>query len=217
VYLCDFARAYVDELTILVCSDPRDPIPGKLRLGWMLEMFPGARVIHCEEALPQEPADDPEHFWPIWKDVLQRYHPEPIDVVFSSEPYGQRLSAEAGARFVPVDEARTAFPVSGRAIRENPYAHWRFLPATVRPYYPQARHAVWRGIDRQDDAVGQLARHFDTVVAPEYGRFHTEGIRLLDASTPEDMRQIVMGHLAGVAAASAARQPRADRGYRSLC
>ena len=132
VYLCDFARAYADELTILVCSEPDDPIPGKLRLGWMLEMFPGARVIHCEEALPQEPADDPEHFWPIWKGVLQRYHPEPIDVVFSSEPYGQRLAAEAGARFVPVDEARTAFPISATAIRNDPYRNWRFLPGPVR-------------------------------------------------------------------------------------
>jgi nicotinamide riboside kinase len=39
------------------------------------------------------------------------------------------------------------------------------------------------------------------VVAPEYGRFHTEAFGA-DASSPEDLRQIVMGHLAGVAAAS---------------
>lgn len=201
VYLCDFARAYVDELTILVCSEAGDPIPGKLRLGWMREMFPSARVIHCEETLPQEPADDPQHFWPIWKDVLQRYHPEPIDVVFSSEPYGQRLAAEAGARFVPVDEARTAFPVSGGAIRENPYGYWRFLPGPVRPYYLKRVTLFGAESTGKTTLSAQLARHFDTVVAPEYGRFHTEAFGA-DASSPEDMRQIVMGHLAGVAAAS---------------
>ena len=45
VYLCDFGRAYVDELTILVCSLPDDPIPGELRLQWMREMFPSTRVM----------------------------------------------------------------------------------------------------------------------------------------------------------------------------
>src|SRR5690606_31042793 len=54
VYLCDFGRAYVEELTILVCSLPDDLIPGKLRFQWMKEMFPTARVVHCEEIVPQE-------------------------------------------------------------------------------------------------------------------------------------------------------------------
>src|ERR1700754_1749536 len=86
VYLCDFGRASVEELTILVCSLPGDPIPGVLRFQWMKELFPACRVIHCEEILPQEPADDPVNFWPVWRDVLKRYHPEPIDFVFASEP-----------------------------------------------------------------------------------------------------------------------------------
>ena len=59
VYLCDFGRAYVDELTILVCSLPDDPIPGELRHQWMKEMFPATRVLHCPEIVPQAPEDDP--------------------------------------------------------------------------------------------------------------------------------------------------------------
>ena len=201
VYLCDFGRAYVEELTILVCSLPDDLIPGKLRFQWMKEMFPTARVVHCEEIVPQEPADDPENFWPIWRNILKRYHPEPIDMVFASEPYGHRLAEEAGARFVPVDEARTAFPISGRAIRENPYDNWRFLPGPVRPYYMKRVTLFGAESTGKTTLAAQLARHFDTVVAPEYGRFHTEAFGA-EASSPEDMRQIVMGHLAGVAAAS---------------
>jgi NadR type nicotinamide-nucleotide adenylyltransferase len=201
VYLCDFGRAYVEELTILVCSLPDDPIPGKLRFQWMKEMFPTARVVHCEEVVPQEPADDPDNFWPIWRGIVKRYHPEPIDMVFASEPYGHRLAQEAGARFVPVDEARTAFPISGRAIRENPYANWRFLPGPVRPYYMKRVTLFGAESTGKTTLSAQLARHFDTVVAPEYGRFHTEAFGA-DATTPEDMRQIVMGHLAGVSAAS---------------
>jgi HTH-type transcriptional repressor of NAD biosynthesis genes len=201
VYLCDFGQAYVDELTILVCSLPDDPIPGALRFAWMKELFPKSRVLHCEEILPQQPEDDPENFWPIWRDVINRHHPEPIEVVFASEPYGQRLAEETGARFVPVDEARTAFPVSAAAIRNDPYSYWRFLPGVVRPYYLKRVTLFGAESTGKTTLAAQLARHFDTVVAPEYGRFHTETFGA-GATTPEDMRQIVMGHLAGVAAAS---------------
>jgi NadR type nicotinamide-nucleotide adenylyltransferase len=200
LYLCDFGRAYVDRLTILVCSLPDDPIPGKLRHAWMQELCPAARVVHCEEVLPQLPEDDPKNFWPIWRDVMKRYHPEPIDVVFASEPYGHRLATEAGARFVPVDEARTAFPVSGTAIRRDPYANWRFLPAPVRPYYLKRVTLFGAESTGKTTLAAQLARHFDTIVAPEFGRFHTEAFGA-GATSAEDMRQIVMGHLAGVAAA----------------
>ena len=201
LYLCDFGRAYVGQLTILVCSLPDDPIPGALRHAWMKELCPSARVVHCEEVLPQQPEDDPENFWPIWRDVVKRYHPEPIDVVFASEPYGHRLAAEAGARFVPVDEARTAFPVSSTAIRNDPYTNWRFIPGPVRPYYLKRVTLFGAESTGKTTLAAQLARHFDTVVAPEFGRFHTEAFGA-DATSPEDMRQIVMGHLAGVAAAS---------------
>lgn len=201
LYLCDFGRAYVDQLTILVCSLPDDPIPGALRLAWMKELCPSARVIHCEEILPQQPEDDPQNFWPIWRDVVKRYHPEPIDVVFASETYGHRLAAEAGARFVPVDEARTAFPVSATAIRNDPYSNWRFIPGPVRPYYLRRVTLFGAESTGKTSLSAQLARHFDTVIAPEFGRFHTEAFGA-SATLPEDMRQIVMGHLAGVAAAS---------------
>jgi len=201
VYLCDFGRAYVDELTILVCSLPDDPIPGALRFQWMKELFPTARVIHCEEILPQEPADDPQNFWPIWREVVKRYHPEPIDVVFASERYGLELAAEVGARFVPVDEGRTAFPISGAAIRNDPYSNWRFLPGPVRPYYLRRVTLFGAESTGKTTLAAQLARHFDTIVAPEYGRFHTETFGA-GATTSEDMRLIVMGHLAGVTAAA---------------
>ena len=35
VLLCDFARAYCETLTILVCSLESEPIPGRLRHAWM--------------------------------------------------------------------------------------------------------------------------------------------------------------------------------------
>ncbi|HYV87856.1 MAG TPA: adenylyltransferase/cytidyltransferase family protein, partial [Candidatus Polarisedimenticolia bacterium] len=72
VLLCDFARNFVDKLTILVCTLDRDPIPGHLRADWMREMFPNCRVAHLTDDVPQEPSENPQ-FWETWKAIAKRF------------------------------------------------------------------------------------------------------------------------------------------------
>jgi HTH-type transcriptional regulator, transcriptional repressor of NAD biosynthesis genes len=169
VLLCETAAALVDELTILVCWLPDDPIPGPLRLQWMRELFPRARVIGHDAVVPQAPEEHPD-FWPIWRGIVQAAHPEPIDLVFASEGYGQRLAAEVGARFHPVDPGREAVPVSASAIRADPWGEWRHLPVPVRPYY--ARTICLHGPEStgKSQLAARLAAHFDTRHVPEFGR-----------------------------------------------
>jgi HTH-type transcriptional regulator, transcriptional repressor of NAD biosynthesis genes len=133
-YLIEFARAYVDRLTVLVCSVAREPILGALRYQWMCESFPGVRLVHHTDEVPQAPEEHPQ-FWDIWRASIQRHVAGRIDYVFASEHYGWRLAEELGARFVPVDIERRNVPVSGRAIREDPMRHWEALLPAVRPYY----------------------------------------------------------------------------------
>lgn len=173
VLLCETAAALVDELTILVCWLPGDPIPGEQRLAWMRELFPNARVIGHGAPVPQTPEEDPA-FWPIWRDLVRAAHPLPVDVVFASEDYGARLAAELGARFHPVDPGREAVPVSSSAVRADPWAHWRHIPAPVRPLYAQT--IVLHGPESTGKSLlaRQLARHFDTLFVPEFGRIWCE-------------------------------------------
>lgn len=119
-YLCDFARASCDQLTILVCSLPDDQPCGALRHEWMRQTYGDCRVVGCNEVVPQAPEDDPD-FWPIWRDLIARYV-GPVDAVFASEPYGFRLADELGARFIPCDPARSAVDISATRIRANPMA-----------------------------------------------------------------------------------------------
>jgi len=197
VFLCDFARAYCRKLTILVCSQPDDPIPGYLRHRWMQELYPDCNVVACQDALPQEPAND-SNFWTIWREVIARYAPENPDVVFASETYGMKLAAEIGARFVPVDISRTARPISATDIRRNPMQHWDALPPVVRPYY--ARRVTLFGAESSGKSTlaKALAAHYRTIIVPEYGRTHTE---TFGDCGEEGLREIVMGHLASVEAA----------------
>ncbi|MES2444572.1 MAG: AAA family ATPase, partial [Pseudomonadota bacterium] len=169
VLLCEVATALVDQLTILVCWLPGDPIPGEQRLAWMRALFPHARVIGHGAPVPQSPEEDPG-FWPIWRALIRAAHPEPIDTVFASETYGARLAAELGARFHPVDPGREAVPVSGEAVRADPWGHWQQLPGPVRAGY--AKTICLHGPESTGKSwlAPRLAAHFETRFVPEYGR-----------------------------------------------
>lgn len=198
VYCCDFAQAIADEVTVLVCSLDDDPIPGALRYDWMSRLLPRCRVRHLTEPVPQEPSEHPQ-FWDIWRDIVQRVHPGTIDYVFASEAYGDRLAREVGARFVPVDPARRAVPVSARDIRDDPFRHWRYLPDLVRPYFAGRICLFGPESTGKSTLAAQLADRFDTVQVPEYGRVHTDAFGT--ACAPADLLAIARGHIASEKAA----------------
>jgi NadR type nicotinamide-nucleotide adenylyltransferase len=167
--LCETAQALVDDLTILVCWLPDDPVPGPLRLAWMRELFPRARVIGHDAVVPQEPAEHPD-FWTIWRGIVQAAHPEPIDLVFASESYGARLAAEVGASYHPIDPDREGASISASAVRADPWDHWALLPPPTRAHY--ARTICLHGPESTGKSVlsHRIAEYFQTLLVPEYGR-----------------------------------------------
>ena len=177
--LCETASRLVDELTVLVCWLPDDPIAGPLRLEWMQRLLPGCRVIGHGAAVPQQPDDDPD-FWPVWRRIVRDVHPQPIDLLFAGEEYGRRLAEEVGGLFVPLGaRCMAADPdgmggVSASAIRADPWRHWRWLPEPVRAYY--AGTICLHGPESTGKSVlsERLAKHFGTIWVPEYGRAHCE-------------------------------------------
>jgi NadR type nicotinamide-nucleotide adenylyltransferase len=169
VYLCEFARRWVDRLTIVVGTLGSEPIPGALRFAWMKELFPFDRVVHLTDENPQDPSEHP-HFWSIWQRSLERVLEEPPDVVFASEAYGEKLAATLGARFVAVDPARAIVPVSGTSIRENPMQYWEHLPRCVRPHFVKRVSIVGPESTGKTTLARLLAGRFGTVWVPEWAR-----------------------------------------------
>jgi NadR type nicotinamide-nucleotide adenylyltransferase len=193
VYLVELARAYVDDLTVVVGTLAREPIPGELRHRWMRELFPSARVVHLAEDLPQDPSEHPA-FWDLWRTALVRILTYKPDYVFASEPYGHRLAEELGARFVMVDPARETFPVSGTAVRADPLAHWRFLPRVVRPYFARRVAVFGPESTGKTTLARRLAAHYETALVPEHARTHLEAQG--GHIEPRDIDFIARGQLA---------------------
>ena len=199
-HLIRTARSQVDVLTVLVCSVAREPIPGAIRVGWVAESHPDCRVVHVAEEVPQTPDEHPE-FWPIWADLVRR-HAGAIDVVFTSEDYGDELARRLGARHVCVDPTRSAYPISGTAIRRDPLGHWDYIPPVVRPSYVHRVAILGTESTGKTTLAQQLAEAFATTWVPEFGRAYCE-TRDARELTSDDMDAIARGQI--LAEESAAR------------
>lgn len=179
VTLIQSARALVDELTVLLCSQAGDPIPGELRMSWMRELFPDCRLLWNSAEAPQQPSDD-VNFWPKWKEIIARHHPEPIDYVFAGEPYGAELARHIGGIFVPLGgrilnaDQNGIGGLSGSMVRISPWSYWDYLPHPVRSHF--ALTICLHGIESvgKSSLAERLSAHYSTTLVPEYGRSHCE-------------------------------------------
>lgn len=179
VTLIQSARSLVEELTVLVCSMPDDPIAGETRLSWMRSLFPDCRVLWHSQPAPQQPSEDPD-FWETWTRIVKQHHPEPIDYVFAGEAYGAQLAEKVGGKFVPLGgrilnaDGKRIGGLSGEKIRQAPLDYWEYLPPMVRDHY--ALTICLHGIESvgKSSLAERLADHYATTFVPEYGRSHCE-------------------------------------------
>ena len=135
----------------------------------MKEMFPYSNVIYLTDDMPQEPKDHPD-FWDIWREAIIRREPRAIDYVFASEPYGERLADELGARFIPFDLGREMMPISGTEIREHPMKHWEMLLECTHGYFAKRVCVFGPESTGKSTLTRKLAEEFRTVYAWEHAR-----------------------------------------------
>jgi NadR type nicotinamide-nucleotide adenylyltransferase len=171
--VCKTAQSIVQELTVLVCSTPDEPIPGALRFKWMREAVPGARVLHLHRGIPQAPEDHPD-FWEIWRAAIRELHAEPIDIVFAGEDYGIRLAQELGAEPHIIDRTQDSRTISASEIRDHPAAHWLSIAAPARSYFQKRLTLLGPESAGKTALAERLAKRFNTQFVPEYGRTYDE-------------------------------------------
>lgn len=189
----DFARSYVDHLTVQVCSLPSEPIPGELRYEWMRRAFPDVTVLHNTDENPSLPEECPDRFWDIWRESLLR-RMEPADFLFAGEEYGIRLAKELGMRHVPVDYSRELVGISGTRIRSAPMEQWEYILPEARPYFLKRVAIIGPESSGKSTLAKNLARHYNTRFVPEYARGYLDTMGMnFDA---EVFETIARGHRA---------------------
>lgn len=162
-FLIDRALRDAARVTVIVCEKPSDPIPGQLRGDWLRELHPAATVLVIDDRYDTTDSR-------IWAENTIRWLGGPPDAVFTSEDYGDAYAGHMGSVHVKVDQARTAVPCSGTAIRADPSAHWQYLSPPVRGWYAKRVCVLGAESTGTTTLAESLAESLGTTWVAEYGR-----------------------------------------------
>lgn len=169
--LIRFAAAQVDELLVLVCVNPSEPIPGPLRLQWMqqsLHDIPNAKAVYSDDLLPNAPYSS-RGVSAVWAEYIMKRFPQ-LTHVFGSEKYVAFMAEYAGTAYAIFDEARKTVPISATQIREKPVLYWNYIAPAARPYFVRKIALVGAESTGKSTLAEKLAAHYHTVFVPEAAR-----------------------------------------------
>lgn len=165
--LIDTAVAQSSEVVVIVCAKPSDPIPGELRARWLQEIHSNARVMVIDDRYDENDSR-------VWAANTIAWLGRAPDAVFTSEDYGDRYAGIMGAVHVPVDKARKRVPISGTAVRNDPYENWDLLEPQVRGWYAKRVCVLGAESTGTTTLASALAKCFCTIWVEEFGREYSE-------------------------------------------
>ncbi len=141
-YLIRTAAAHCRHVTVGVLGASVESTPMQHRAAWLRESFADQPQVRIVTELDDVPIDyDSPEIWEAHVDVMRAAIAradrdfgalDPVDAVFTSEPYGAELARRFGADNVCLDQSRSLYPVSGTAVRADPVAQWPMLSPAVQ-------------------------------------------------------------------------------------
>lgn len=168
-FLIETALAQCEHVTVIICWRKSQLISGIERAKWIQEIHPRVHVKLLDD---DRLTDDDSEGWA--KSTLEVLGFTP-DAVFTSESYGDPYASFLGCVHVLVDKERTFIPISATMVRSNPTKYAEFLEPCVRAAFARRVAIVGAESTGTTTLSKDLAKHYQTVWVPEYGRFFSEG------------------------------------------
>lgn len=193
--LIETALAEMDEVTVIIYDAPETtPIPLNIRAAWLRKLYPMLNVIEAWDG-PTEVGDTPEVRHKHEDYILNQLKVKNITHFYSSEFYGEHMSAALGAVNRLVDCVRSIVPVSGTQIRENPFAWRSYIDPVV--YADLITTVVFLGAPStgKTTLAERMAQEYNTVWMLEYGREYWEKHQVQRRLSQEQLVEIAEGHL----------------------
>jgi HTH-type transcriptional repressor of NAD biosynthesis genes len=168
------ALAEMDEVSVIIYDAPEaTPVPLNIRSNWLKKLYPQVKVIEAWDG-PTEVGDTPEIKRKHEKYIIEHLKVSGITHFYSSEFYGEHMSAALGAVNRLVDPSRKIVPISGMKLRENPYLYREHLSPIV--YRDLITNVVFLGAPctGKTTIASRMAAEYQSVWMPEYGREYWE-------------------------------------------
>jgi len=169
-YLIACALKEMDKVVVVVynASETTD-IPTRVRAGWIKTIFPSVITILAEDG-PQVTGYTKEIIDVQNKYLKSKLKNIKIDTFYSSEAYGEYVSAALNCKNKVIDVQRMTVPISGTEIRNNILQYRDYLSHivfnSIKPYY----YFVGGPSTGKSTISALAAQSFGGSYCEEYGR-----------------------------------------------
>jgi cytidyltransferase-like protein len=130
-WMIETALEEVDQLIVIVYDAPEaKEMPMDMRIKWLTQLYPMVKIIKGEDP-PRDKG---------YTEAIQKKHEDyilsllgkiKIHAFYSSEYYGERMSAALNCEHRMLDKYRTKIPISGTLIRKSLESYKHFLDLIV--------------------------------------------------------------------------------------
>jgi HTH-type transcriptional repressor of NAD biosynthesis genes len=193
--MIETAIAEMEQVIVVIYDCPETTsIPLPVRSAWIRALYPQVEVIEAWDG-PAEMGDTPEIKEMQETYILNLLQGRKITHFYSSEFYGDHMSKALVAVNRLVDTARKQVPISGTAVRKEPYLNREFVHPLV--YKDLITKIVLLGAPStgKTTLAAKLAEEMSTIWMPEYGREYWEQHQSDRRLTLEQLVEIAEGHL----------------------
>lgn len=194
-FVIETALAEMDEVIVIIYDAPETTsVPLNVRAGWLRKLYPQVRVVEAWDG-PTEVGDTPEIKLKHEDYIINKLKLRGISHFYSSEFYGEHMSAALGAVNQLVDPLRKVMPVSGSQIRGNPFSFRHYIDPLV--YRDLITNVVFLGAPStgKTTIAEKMAQEYGTVWMPEYGREYWEKNQIERRLSLEQLVELAEGHL----------------------
>lgn len=161
-------------VTVMLVYDNAQEPNGEIRASWIQKMFPNVHLRLVHDLFTDDTDPKSSELWARY--TKQLFTTFPFDVVYSSENYGVWWAAAMGIAHEMVDKERIQINISGTKIRSNPIKYFDYLAPSAKPYYTAKILVVGAESTGKSTLCLNLARHYNTLSVPEYGRIYCENV-----------------------------------------
>ena len=174
ISLIEFATKLCDNLYVVLCYTDDEEIPGIIREQWLRQALAKYKNViflsfrYNENQLPNTSTYS-SYASGLWSEIFKNLVPG-VDVVFTSEEYGEHVANFMGIDHVSFDKARSLNPVSATDIREDPFGYWDYISGEAKPYFVKKIVILGSESTGKSTLTENLAAYYNTLFVSEAGR-----------------------------------------------
>lgn len=193
-YLFETALSEVDKLFVIIYDTMVTEIPLPVRANWIRVLYPSVTVIEAWDG-PEGYSSEREYEIREELYVKGLLNGQRITHFYSSEFYGAHMALSLDAIDRRIDEPRKSVPISATMIRQDPFGSRAFISDIV--YHDLITRIVFVGAmsTGKTTIAEALAKEYNTVFVPEYGREYWEKNQVERRIGFEAFDEIVSGHI----------------------